>query len=168
LSAAEISTLASGGEPSAAGLVAHYPFNDASGSTAVDTSGNGYTLTLYNAPLWSLNIPTQNPSPPTPAFLEAQVIQSLDGSMAGESGIHTFGDPAGRAVIQAGTQINLQTGGTVRFQIGTTGVNYAILTGIADAAAPNSSLYFGSAHLDANSQPKLCRKDATGVVTVIG
>lgn len=45
------------------------------------------------------------------------------------------------------------------------GLDLAIL---ADSVAPNSSMYLGSDHLDTNSAPKLCRKDASGNVNIIG
>ncbi len=45
LSAAQITTLATGGQPGA-GNVADYKFDEASGATATDSSGNGYDATI--------------------------------------------------------------------------------------------------------------------------
>ena len=42
------------------------------------------------------------------------------------------------------------------------------LATLSDALAPNASLFFGSDHLDGAGAPRLCRKSAAGVVTVIG
>jgi parallel beta-helix repeat protein len=40
-------------ETESSGLVAHWKFDDGSGSTASDASGNGNTATLINGPLWA-------------------------------------------------------------------------------------------------------------------
>lgn len=54
LSGSEVATLFSGGVPSAAGLLAHYDFDEGSGTTAGDQSGNGYTGTFAGGgPTWS-------------------------------------------------------------------------------------------------------------------
>jgi hypothetical protein len=37
----------------APGLVAHWTFDEGTGSTATDSSGNGYTMSLVNAPAWT-------------------------------------------------------------------------------------------------------------------
>ncbi len=39
--------------PSSANLVAHWSFDQASGSVLTDDSGNGYNGTLVNAPTWA-------------------------------------------------------------------------------------------------------------------
>ncbi|HEV8725280.1 MAG TPA: LamG-like jellyroll fold domain-containing protein [Candidatus Binatia bacterium] len=42
-----------GGTPVGQGLVAHWTFDEGSGTTASDASGNGNTATLINGPVWS-------------------------------------------------------------------------------------------------------------------
>ena len=37
------------------GLVAYWKLNDGSGTNAADSSGNGYTLALFNTPSWEIN-----------------------------------------------------------------------------------------------------------------
>jgi Concanavalin A-like lectin/glucanases superfamily len=121
LSSGDVTTISSGGAIPTSGLVAHWPFNDGSGSTAADTSGNGHTITLSGGPTWSTDIPSQNPSPPSSSLVEAQILQSQDGVFDGESGVHTIGDPGGRTVIQAGTTASVVVGGYMATQAGTNG-----------------------------------------------
>ncbi len=56
LSGGDISTIANGGPNGPTVIngneIGAYKFNDGGGSTAVDTSGNGYNLTLVNNPTW--------------------------------------------------------------------------------------------------------------------
>ena len=43
-----------------------------------------------------------------------------------------------------------------------------VLPTLADASAANGTIYLGSDHPDGNSAPRLCRKDSSGNVNVIG
>ncbi|HEY3319276.1 MAG TPA: LamG-like jellyroll fold domain-containing protein [Planctomycetota bacterium] len=42
------------------GLVAHWTFDEGIGTTAVDSSGNGYDGTLVNGPVWTTGVPPGN------------------------------------------------------------------------------------------------------------
>jgi flagellin len=57
LSAAEIATLARGGSPDATGLVGQWQLDEASGLTAIDSSGSGNNGTLINGPVRTSTVP---------------------------------------------------------------------------------------------------------------
>ena len=79
-----------------------YHFDTGSGSTAIDSSGQGNngTLTNIEAVDWVTGIVSV-----PPANAEASVWKAEDGTASGEKGIITFGDETGRTVIKAGTGI---------------------------------------------------------------
>ena len=65
LSVSEVVLLYGGGSPADAneisGLVAYWRLEEGSGTSATDSSGNGYTGTLINSPIWSRKTPNLDP-----------------------------------------------------------------------------------------------------------
>jgi len=57
LSPSEIALLAAGSEPSATDLVGHWPFEEGTGISTADVSGNGNAGTLYGGPTWEQDDP---------------------------------------------------------------------------------------------------------------
>jgi hypothetical protein len=71
-----------------------YHFDDGSGTTPDDSSGNSRDGTFSGTPTWVTGKVT-----PESSMFEAEVFRSEDGIMQGEAGIQTFGDPEGRTVV---------------------------------------------------------------------
>jgi hypothetical protein len=80
-----------------------YHFDDNSGTTPNDSSGNSRDGTFSGSPSWVLGKVT-----PESSMVESEIIKSEDGIQQGEKGINTFGDPEGRTVVG---------GKTVRFNV---------------------------------------------------
>lgn len=107
LSGAEITALYNSGV-GVRGDIANAPFttsfrggwhlDEASGTSAADFSGNSNTGTLTNGPTWGTGI-----VPGATALSLAKFISSIDGTGAGENGIHIFGVNDGRGVINGAT-----------------------------------------------------------------
>lgn len=112
LSSAEITTLSTGGDPSSTNLGAQWKFDEGTGTTASDSSGNSNTGTVASSSTWSTDVPTSHPGN-TGTLMEVPVATSINGSATNEQGIHTFGAPQGGAVIQ-GQTLKLKTNATVR------------------------------------------------------
>lgn len=102
-----------------------YHFDDGTGSTAVDVSGNGNNGTLINSPSWVAGDKALGNEAGT--ITEESVLQSQDGVAAGEAGIITLGAAAGTSKLN----------GTVK--IGTGLLNYLSVTGGATTVSPSLS-----------------------------
>ena len=105
------------GTPISTNIVQIIHFNDGSGSSLADSSGNGNTATgiSFSGDEWNLG---GIASPTTIA--DANIWLSQDGVGTGEKGIQTYGDPDGRTVIE-GQSTRFNTSGVEQFQIDTTG-----------------------------------------------
>ncbi len=90
-------TTASG--PGNTNLLGLWHFDENTGTSAADSSGNNHTVTLVNTPSWVSGIVNQ----PTGVQI-TQVIKSIDGANVGEYGKHYFGDPNGTTYLN-GTSI---------------------------------------------------------------
>ncbi|KKM68930.1 hypothetical protein LCGC14_1456020, partial [marine sediment metagenome] len=122
LSQSEVSTLADGGDPSTTGLLVHWKFNEGTGTTALDSSGNNNNGTFVGSPVYTTNVPSQNPSAED-ADVEAEVWGSQDGGEKGEKGIHSFGDPEGTTVSRGTTvRFNLTASETEMVRITESGI----------------------------------------------
>jgi hypothetical protein len=95
---ADADAMASGAEPSSgslAGMVAHWTFNEGTGTVAADlVGGNNFALTNVT---WSTSIPSQNPGSPT-GTAEVGVVRVVNGA-TGDEGTQTFGHAAGATAI---------------------------------------------------------------------
>jgi hypothetical protein len=80
-----------------------YHFDDNSGTTPDDSSGNDRDGVFSGSPTWVLGKVT-----PESSMVEVEAVKSEDGLLQGEEGIQTFGDPDGRTVVD---------GITVRFNV---------------------------------------------------
>ncbi|HEU5420409.1 MAG TPA: arabinofuranosidase catalytic domain-containing protein [Streptosporangiaceae bacterium] len=141
LSAAEVAALASG-QPGA-GDVADYAFDENSGATAVDSSGNGRDGTIVSPP--SASTPLWQPVPDGPITVPAGStsvpVTSTSGFTVGQklaigygSGLETAtvtavgtpgtqsrlaaAAPAGATSIKVGSTANITAGDTIRLDIG--------------------------------------------------
>lgn len=117
----------SSGTPISTNLLGLYHFD----GVLTDSSGNGYTatssFTSYSGSIYKTVAPAST--------VEAQLIYSIDGLLAGEKGINTFGEIAGRTVID-GTTIRLNLGGVEKGQLNSTSLSQTlphIITGSSDA-----------------------------------
>lgn len=112
LSAAEITTLYGGGQPSTTNLGLWLKFDENSGTSAADSSGNGNTGTLQNGAAWSSDVPSVNPGY-TPIDVETEIWSSEDSeaTINDESGIQTIGWKDGETRLQ-GKRIIFRPGTT--------------------------------------------------------
>jgi ATP-dependent protease HslVU (ClpYQ) peptidase subunit len=78
------------------GYIAKWEFDEGSGTSSADSSGNGRNVTLVNSIAWTNNgkVPTGG------AASEANVFSSVDGLTNGERGQQTFGDSSGGNIQQ--------------------------------------------------------------------
>ena len=142
LSAAEVATLASG-QPGA-GDVADYKFDEASGATALDSSGNGRNATIigvpgFSTPLWQplpdgpvLTVPagsTNVPVTSTSGFTVGQKIalgygrtfETATVTAVGQPGTQAYlaaAAPAGATSLKVTSTANITAGDTIRLDIG--------------------------------------------------
>jgi hypothetical protein len=142
LSAAEVATLASG-QPGA-GDVADYKFDEASGATALDSSGNGRNATIigvpgFSTPLWQplpdgpvLTVPagsTNVPVTSTAGFTVGQKIalgygrtfETATVTAVGQPGTQAYlaaAAPAGATNLKVTSTASISVGDTIRLDIG--------------------------------------------------
>ena len=149
LSAADIATLASG--QAGAGNVASYKFDEDSGETALDSSGNGHNATIISpgnvsTPLWQ---PVPDGPITVPAGSTNVPVTSTSGFKAGQKLAigygHTFetatvtavgtpgtqarlaaAAPAGSTSIKVTSTSNITAGDTIRLDIGTRTENVTV------------------------------------------
>jgi|GEM_PF-1774536 len=99
LSSSDIATIYNSGLGTALiplnGLLRRYEFEEGTGTTLVDLSGNGYNGTLFNGATWTTGL-----TPIAGVSSEADIITSSNGVINTEKGVHTFGDFNGGSVIQ--------------------------------------------------------------------
>jgi alpha-L-arabinofuranosidase B-like protein/concanavalin A-like lectin/glucanase superfamily protein/lamin tail-like protein/alpha-galactosidase-like protein len=149
LSAAQIATLASG-QPGA-GNVADYKFDEASGPTALDSSGNGNNATIIgtgnvSTPLWQplpdgpITIPagsTNVPVTSTSGFSVGQQMTIGYGRTLDEATVTAVGTPgtqdylaapasAGATSIQVTSTSGITAGDTIRLDIGARAENVTV------------------------------------------
>jgi len=123
LSAAEVSASYNGGagtyHTQTADTVAIWHFD----GDALDASDQDNDGTWSGSPGESygqgkMNVPAGNQL--------STVVSSLDGVAGGEKGIHLFGDPDGKAIVQGGTAVELKGGSTTALHVddgGLVGIN---------------------------------------------
>ncbi len=148
LSPAEITTLANGGDPSTTGLLVHWKFNEGSGNTALDSSGNNNNGTFVNSPTYTTSVPAQHPGAED-VDVEAEVWVSQDGLVAGERGIHSFGDPQGTTVLRGKVTVTdslLPSGATFSLNMTTADFGFKYLYACTDTTATRT-FTIASAHI---------------------
>jgi len=92
------STFPSTGTSQSTNLVLLCHFDEGSGASVADDSGNGNTGTNNGTYTWS-----SGKVPNSGSNVESTVFSSIDGFDAGEDGIQTFGDNDGRTVLDGKT-----------------------------------------------------------------
>ena len=125
LSAAEVSASYNSGagtyHTQTADTVAIWHFDgDALDATDNDNDGTWSGSTGESYGQGKMNVPSGNQL--------STVVSSLDGVAGGEKGIHVFGDPDGKAIVQGGTAVELKGGSTTAVHIdddGLVGINNA-------------------------------------------
>jgi len=123
LSAAEVSASYNGGagtfHTQTADTVAIWHFDgDALDATDHDNDGTWSGSTGESYGQGKMNVPAGNQL--------STVVSSLDGVTGGEKGIHVFGDPDGKAIVQGGTAVEIKGGSTTAVHVddgGLVGIN---------------------------------------------
>jgi hypothetical protein len=105
----------SSGTPISTNLLVIHHMNEGTGNTVNDSSGNGYNGTKTANASW---VTGEKAIAPT-SSQQSTVISSKDGTLAGEKGIHTFGDTSGRTVLD-GLTTRFNVGGSEKGQLSTT------------------------------------------------
>jgi hypothetical protein len=105
----------SSGTPISTNLLAIHHMNEGTGNAVNDSSGNGYNGTKTASASWVTGEKAIAPA----SSQQSTVISSKDGTLAGEKGIHTFGDASGRTVLD-GLTIRFNVGGSEKGQLSTT------------------------------------------------
>jgi len=99
----------------AGGLVGWWKFDENTGTTAADSSGNGNTGTLSGAG-WGVGKIAG-----TPSIQTATIISSVDGALDSEVGIVKFGDTDGNTQVQ-GQELGFYTEGAQRIMVDSGGL----------------------------------------------
>ncbi|HEY5179280.1 MAG TPA: arabinofuranosidase catalytic domain-containing protein [Dermatophilaceae bacterium] len=169
LSAAEIGTLTSG--QAGAGNVASYKFDETSGATALDSSGNGRNATIVSdataasagTPLWQplpdgpITVPagsTNVPVTSTSGFTVGQKLAIGHGDtmdVATVTAVGTAGTqarlsaaaPAGATNIKVSSTANISAGDTIRLDIGTR-IESVTITAVGTSGAGGTGLTLAS------------------------
>jgi hypothetical protein len=120
----------SSGTPISTNLLVIHHMNEGTGNTVNDSSGNGYNGTKTANASWTTGEKAIAPT----SSQQSTVISSKDGALAGEKGIHTFGDISGRTVLD-GLTTRFNVGGSEKGQLSTTMAWTVpnIITGSSDA-----------------------------------
>ena len=91
-------------------LSAGYKFDENTGTTSADVSGNNHTMTMYGAAGWGASSVCL---PAAGTMVEATILSSEDSTTVGEYGINYFGSALGNTIIR---------GNPIDFYINTTAV----------------------------------------------
>lgn len=121
-----------------ANLVAGFHLDEGSGTSTADYSGGGHTGTLNGTATWVTGYVAAAAS-----LTDVSVWSSTDGVAPSESGIHTFGDPAGGFVAQ-GQTLKLRTNALERARVdagGNVGIGTTTPTSPLHVAGPIATAY---------------------------
>jgi hypothetical protein len=138
-------------------LVGAWHLDEGTGTTPQDFSGNAYHGSFVGSPTWA-----------TGKILlaslmgETTVWSSRDGALAGEKGIQTFGDVAGRTVID-GLTTRFNLAGVEKIQLASTGLNFIDSFPINLGDAQDATITYTG--VDLNINPKSV---GTGKVNING
>lgn len=169
LTAAEVGTLAGG--QAGAGNVASYKFDEASGPTALDSSGNGRNATIISdataatagTPLWQpepdgpITVPAGSTNAPITSTSGFQVGQKLaigygntieiaTVTAVGKAGTQAYlsaAAPAGATTLKVSSTTNISAGDTIRLDIGSR-IETVTVTGVGTSGAKGTGLTLAS------------------------
>ena len=99
-------------------MLGGYSFDEGSGTSVADYSGNGNNGTTSGSPTWQAG----EKANPTTSVQEVEIIKSIDGNAANEKGIHYLGAQSGTTYLR-GTTIQMETP-TISNSTGVININY--------------------------------------------
>lgn len=130
-------TFASTGTSMGSNLTCLYHLDENGGTTAADSSGNGYDGTLVNSPTWGTGyIPSSGAS-------EFKFVTITDSVAGGQTGLVTFGNNASKTTIDGGNTL-FAVGGTTQFELDSAGDLVSQVDNNIKLQSDASKIYLGA------------------------